>query len=140
MTLKEWKSRFYAGQRLACVYRWYWDKGTPRMAGYKPTPEGGREIVTVTQVRATQLLYTGPRLKPGQNNYLDWPRASEVKHTHNGFELYFPSDPRWGDRSGILMSRYEYIEEACEQCGKPFMECEHRHPHDAAAGSYPVTV
>lgn len=135
MTLKEWKSRFYVGQRLRCVYRWYWKNAL--VAG----PDNGAEIVTITQVKATQLLYIGPaNLKPGQNAYMHFPKASELKATDRGFELYFPSDPKWGERAGTLMSRYEYIEQACEQCGKPFMECAHRHPHDAAAGTYPAAV
>jgi hypothetical protein len=40
---------------------------------------------------------------------MDFPRASELKATETGFELYFPQQERWGERAGQLMSRYEYV-------------------------------
>lgn len=100
MTLADWKRQFRVGQHLLCTYRWYWANGS------KPAPPNGREIVRVQIVKATYLIYSSPE-KP--RVYMDIPRASELKADDKGFELYFPQDSKFGDRAGILMSRYEWV-------------------------------
>jgi hypothetical protein len=103
VTLAEWKRQFHVGQRLVCTYRWYWGKSADR-----PAPPGGREEITVTQIRTVGILY---KTADKERVYLDFPRAHELKADENGFELYFPSEPKWLDRAGTLMSRYEWIKE-----------------------------
>ena len=106
LTLKAWKESLKSGRQMLCTYRWYWENGS------KPKPEGG-QLCTILHVRATQLTYsTADQLKPV---YMVFPRASELKATEAGFELYFPVDPKLSnpatgpDRSGKLMSRYEWV-------------------------------
>lgn len=114
MTLAEWKRQFYSGQRLVCVYRWYWGKAETIVSNIgtstttKPAPEGGREEITVREVKTTQLIYSTPD-KP--RVWMQFPRASELKADEKGFELYFPVDPNLRERSGQLMSRYEWVRE-----------------------------
>jgi hypothetical protein len=118
MTLAEWKRALHPGQRLVCTYRWYWGKAetivsnTGTSTTTKPAPEGGREEITVREVKATQLIYSTPD-KP--RIWMQFPRASELKANDKGFELYFPTGPEWRERSGILMSRYEWVNEC--SCG-----------------------
>ena|ERR1017187_1314778 len=106
MTLKEWKLSLRSGRQMRCVYRWYWENGS------KPKPEGG-ELCTILHTKATQLIFCTPDTAKA---YMYYPKASELKATESGFELYFPIDPRLNnpamcsfERSGKLMSRYEWV-------------------------------
>jgi hypothetical protein len=104
MTLKEWKQTLSPGRQMLCTYRWYWANGS------KPAPVGGQPCAIV-EVRATQMIISTPDCP---RSYLHFPKASELRATDAGFELYFPVDPRLSnpamgpDRSGKLMSRYEW--------------------------------
>jgi hypothetical protein len=108
LTLKAWKESLRPGRQMLCTYRWYWANGD------KPKPENG-QLCTILHVRATQLTYsTSDHAKPV---YFHFPRASELKATETGFELYFPVDEKLNNPntcktrlSGILMSRYEWID------------------------------
>ena len=97
MTLAEWKRQFTAGQKWNCTYRWYW--GTQ-----KPAPPDGTEPIVIRVVRATQLIYSTPTC---ERSWMNYPKASDLKATEKGFELYFPKEA--GDKSGLLMSRYERV-------------------------------
>lgn len=104
MNLKQWKENLKPGMRLRCVYRWYWNTSPT-----KPAPAEGFEMCEITTVRATQLIMKTPT---ADRSWLQYPRASELKATTTGFELYFPDDPKFGEnRQGKLMSRYEYVTE-----------------------------
>ncbi len=99
MTLAQWKRELHVGQRLVCTYRWYWGKD-------KPAPTNNREEIEILEIRTTQIIYkdaTKPRI------WMQYPKAAELKANEKGFELYFPNDPKWGPRAGVLMSRYEWV-------------------------------
>ena len=99
MTLANWKRKLHVEQQLICTYRWYWGKD-------KPAPPNNREEITITQICTVHLIY---KTAEKDRVYMDYPRASELKADENGFELYFPKDSKFGDRAGILMSRYEWV-------------------------------
>jgi hypothetical protein len=105
VTLKAWKATLKPGMKLRCVYRWYWDRPTANSKNFKPTPPDG-ELCELVEVRATQCIM---RTSDVARSFLYYPRASELKATEEGFELYFPDDEKWGDRRGVLMSRYQYV-------------------------------
>lgn len=98
MTLAEWKRKLQPGQKLTCTYRWYWGKD-------KAAPEGSREEIEVMEVKTTQLVY---KTQKDPRVWMQFPKATELKADEKGFELYFPVGEKWGPRSGVLMSRYEY--------------------------------
>ena len=106
LTLKQWKSGVHAGMKLRCTYRWYWD-----------TPPKDGELCELVEVRVPQAIMRTPT---APRSCMRFPRASELKATEQGFELYFPIDPALSnpnngpDRSGKLMSRYEYIPEVVQ--------------------------
>jgi hypothetical protein len=101
LTLKEWKSSLEPGRQLLCTYRWYWGKD-------KPAPQGGTELCEFIEVRATQAIMKTPTTA---RSWMHYPRASELKATESGFEIYFPNEPKWGEnRAGKLMSRYQWVQ------------------------------
>jgi hypothetical protein len=111
LTRKDWIASLKPGRQMVCTYRWYWKEGSEREQ--QQAPADGRQLCTIANVRATQMNYTVPDKDKLQ--WMDFPRASELKATVNGFELYFPDEPGLRDptngpvRAGKLMSRYEWV-------------------------------
>jgi hypothetical protein len=105
VTLKQWKANLKPGMKLKCVFRWYWNKATEFPENFKPAPPDG-EMCEMIEVRATQAIMKTPTVA---RSFMYYPRASELKATETGFELYFRTDAKLGERSGQLMSRYEYV-------------------------------
>ena len=105
MNLKQWKANLKSGMKLRCVYRWYWDKTTVLPQNSKPAPPHG-ELCELIEVRATQAIMKTPT---SDRSFMHYPKARDLKATDAGFELYFPDHPKWGERRGKLMSRYEYV-------------------------------
>jgi len=115
LTRKQWIEQLRPGRQMLCTYRWYWENPTPNQSAHHKKPADGRQLCTIANVRTTQMNYTIPGHDKLQ--WMDFPRASELKATATGFELYFPNsdalrDPAMGpDRAGKLMSRYEWVPE-----------------------------
>lgn len=116
LTRKQWIETLRPGRQMVCTYRWYWENPGENQPERCKNPADGRQVCTIANVRATQMNYTIPGHDKLQ--WMDFPRASELKATASGFELYFPNtdalrDPSNGpDRAGKLMSRYEWVPEA----------------------------
>jgi len=112
LTRKAWIESLKPGRQMVCTYRWYWHEGNEREK--QQAPANGREVCTIANVRATQMNYTVPE-KPGKLLWMEFPKASDLKATASGFELYFPDTPGLRDpangpiRAGKLMSRYEWV-------------------------------
>ena len=111
ITLKAWKASIKPGMKMRCTFRHYWNKPTQAAENFKPAPPDG-EMCEIQEVRATCLIYSTAKCK---RSWMHFPKASELKATANGFELYFPIEtnrpyPQNPDWSGTLMSRYEWVD------------------------------
>lgn len=105
MSRAEWQRRLHVGLKMRCTYRWYWEQ-TP-----SKKPESGTQFCIVDKVMATQLTYRVDGEAESRAHWLHFPKASELIATTSGFEMYFPTDEKWGERSGKLMSRYQFVGE-----------------------------
>lgn len=96
MNRKQWIASLRSGRQMLCTYRWYWNDK-------QPGPPNG-QLCTILHVKATQLIYSTP---DSPKNWMRFPKASELKATETGFELYFSKER--ATRSGAVMSRYEWV-------------------------------
>jgi hypothetical protein len=83
MTLKEWKARMQVGVTIRCIWRNYWETRP------QEKPASGYQDMTVVETQTNGLWLSRP--DDTRRSWMTMPKASEIIHTHVGFELFHNS-------------------------------------------------